>query len=195
MPTKQNDDTREWVLGDLQDAGRNGATRDEIVARVGGVLNGNPVRAIGVCLGILKQEGKLVQENDRFILVEFLRHRPPITPLQYKNTPAPAPRETVPEYRQNRRTFLVELHNDPVIIEQAVGIRVRYEATQQWVNLPLFGSVRIFVGKNTPLWAREQEIYRGLSEIVVLEKGAGDAVKQSAQVLPGYVVVISPIEL
>lgn len=178
--------SRQVVVEALETFGSQGATRDEIVDLIGRDLPGdNPNMSAGRTLGQLREDGHVIEMRGRWYLTEHApqpKNAPPMPPPNGRVQP-------VAPFVGKRTGKTVALYTTPEVLQNVIGLTLTIDNVAY--KMPLFGNIRICIGKEAPQWTPEQEMYTHCTKIRVLLQGG-----QTQEFQPAYndIVTIAPEE-
>ena len=176
--------TRELIMVALQSYGKQGATRDEIVELVRDELDegiGMPNKAVGISLGLMQQDNEVREHRGRWYLAEDMpqpQNAPPRTN---------GAKVQVATFATKRSNKQVTIYNTPEVFDDIIGIQVFMK--KEWWRLPVFGSMRICIGKDAPMWSPEQEMYYEVEVLRLVHRGGGTTERRPN---PKDILVIAP---
>lgn len=188
MPQTRNEGIWELIEDLLQRAGNVGATKDGLVNQLGSVLECNPKMAISTSLARAIEREEVAQYGNNFYLTAYAPSQNGSASQAIRQAANVAP------YQQKRAGYKLEIHINPQVYNECIGLALRFEGNPTYMPLPFFGAVRIFVGFETPEWTPQQQAYNRVTDIAVrFRNKRGEFEDENIQVTGNQVVVIAPL--
>lgn len=164
----RNSNTRLEVLHEaLSMFGADGGTREEIFVLIEKDLYGDSLESKRKSLSnaltrINSDEEIIVNVEGRYYLKEY-------APVTAKTTIIrPDRRGKVAPYTAQAKGKTVSIFTSPIVLENVVGVQLFDE--HGWHKIPLFGSIRVCIGREAPMWSPEQVTYTGVTRLRFIHK-------------------------
>jgi hypothetical protein len=175
------------VLEALGMFGAAGATREMIYDLIQADLNGNDYdsrsKSLTNALSRANHEKELIVRHEgRYYLSQFAPE--PAKPALHKEH-----RAEIAPYTAQAKGKRVSIFTSPIVLENVVALALCNDAG--WHKIPLFGSVRLCIGRETPMWSADQVTYTGMTRIRLTHKD-GSSVEETAA--PKDWITIAPDE-
>lgn len=177
----------EVVLEALGMFGAEGATRDQIYNLIEKDLYGDNYdarsKSLGNALSRANTEKELVVRHEgRYYLAEY-------APEPVKTVLRPDRRVEIAPYTAQAKGKRVSIFTSPIVLENVVALALCNDAG--WHKIPLFGSIRICIGRETPMWSADQVTYTGMTRLRLTHKD-GSSIEETAA--PKDWITIAPEE-
>lgn len=76
--------------------------------------------------------------------------------------------QVVALYANKRSGKSISIYKSPLVFTDAIALSFLMDG--KWWKIPLFSSIRVCIGQETPLWSPEQETYRNVEIVRVTHK-------------------------
>lgn len=160
-------ETRTAILEALSVYGAHGANYEQIYSIIERDLFGDTLTSKRKSLsnGLFRAvEADLIfQEKGLYYLKEYETRQQPEKTIIRSDA-----RGKVAPYTAQAKGKTVSIFTSPIVLENVVGVQLFDE--HGWHKIPLFGSIRVCIGREAPMWSPEQVTYTGVTRLRFIHK-------------------------